>query len=94
MALRCSPAQGNAHSRCEAIVTPGSGGMGLRRFGAFCSLLFVLFSCALVEAGKDYYKILQISRGADDATIKKAYKRMALCAANSTPQDPTRLGSC
>lgn len=54
--------------------------MGLRRIGALCSLLFFAILCALAQAaGKDYYKILQIARGADDATIKKAYKRMALC---------------
>lgn len=56
-----------------------AGRMGFRRARGLCSLLFVLLFCALVEAGKDYYRILQISKGADDATIKKAYKRMALC---------------
>lgn len=52
--------------------------MGLGRVGALLVLLLSLVVCGLVDAGKDYYQILQISRGADDATIKKAYKRMAL----------------
>lgn len=29
-------------------------------------------------AGKDYYKLLDIDRNADDETIKKAYKKLAL----------------
>ena len=28
--------------------------------------------------GKDYYKILDIDKKADDATIKKAYRKMAM----------------
>jgi DnaJ-domain-containing protein 1 len=28
--------------------------------------------------GKDYYKILEVSRNADEDAIKKAYKKMAL----------------
>lgn len=29
-------------------------------------------------AGKDYYKLLGVDRGADDETLKKAYKKLAL----------------
>ncbi|CAE6500288.1 unnamed protein product [Rhizoctonia solani] len=44
--------------------------------------LFTLFSifCAIVAvvaAGSDYYKILQVDRHANDATIKKAYKKLS-----------------
>ena len=43
---------------------------------AACSLA-ALF--CFVQCGKDYYQSLGISRGADDATIKRAYRKLALC---------------
>ncbi|KAF8734224.1 DnaJ protein, partial [Rhizoctonia solani] len=37
----------------------------------FCILV------AVVAAGKDFYKVLDVDRGAGDATIKKAYKKLS-----------------
>jgi hypothetical protein len=42
-------------------------------------LLFALLlaACGLASAGKDLYKVLGISRGADEATIKRNYRNLA-----------------
>jgi hypothetical protein len=52
----------------------------MRRCGARllrAALLAAL--AALAAAGADYYSVLGIARGADDATIKKNYRKLALC---------------
>eukprot|EP00854_Cymbomonas_tetramitiformis_P022728 gene22728-27438_t len=42
-------------------------------------LLNILLCCAVdISAGRDFYKILEVSRGADDKSIKKAYRSLAL----------------
>ena len=33
---------------------------------------------AFASAGRDFYKVLGIDRGADDRTLKKAYRSLAL----------------
>lgn len=38
---------------------------------------FVLFS-SIAIAGKDYYSILEVPRNADDAAIKRAYRKLSL----------------
>ncbi|KAI8072592.1 hypothetical protein BC940DRAFT_269261 [Gongronella butleri] len=47
----------------------------------WCACLFVLLcvcaSIALVEAGKDYYKILDVPRDAPKSQIKKHYKKLS-----------------
>jgi hypothetical protein len=35
---------------------------------------------AAAAAGKDFYSVLDIARGADDATIKRGYRTLAKCA--------------
>ncbi|KAB5591899.1 DnaJ-related protein spj1 [Ceratobasidium theobromae] len=40
-------------------------------FAVFCALV------AVVVAGTDYYKVLAVDRAANDATIKKAYKKLS-----------------
>jgi preprotein translocase subunit Sec63 len=51
---------------------------------ALTSRLLVLCGALLVaaprlsRAGKDYYKVLEIDKGADDRTLKKAYRAMAM----------------
>ena len=37
----------------------------------------VLFS-SIVIAGKDYYQVLEVPRNADDAAIKRAYRKLSL----------------
>ena len=34
---------------------------------------------AIRAAGKDYYKILGVPKGCDDAQLKKAYRKVSLC---------------
>jgi hypothetical protein len=46
---------------------------------AACLALLV----AAAAAGKDLYSVLGISRGADEATIKKNYHKLALCVARA-----------
>lgn len=46
------------------------------RFFAVFVLLFALLSS--VFAGKNYYKILGVKKGADEGDIKKAYRKQAL----------------
>ncbi|KAK9824801.1 hypothetical protein WJX74_009851 [Apatococcus lobatus] len=41
-------------------------------------ILLLSFVVAPALAGKDYYEILQIPRGADDQVIKRSYKKLAL----------------
>ena len=41
-------------------------------------ILLLSFLVALVIGGQDYYKILEVSRKATAAEIKKAYRRLSL----------------
>ena len=41
-------------------------------------LSLLLLSIVLAAGGRDFYKILGIKRNADDATIKKAYRKGAM----------------
>ncbi len=46
---------------------------------AMLRLLFLLASCAVLAiAGKDYYEVLQVPRGASDSQIKRSYRKLAL----------------
>jgi preprotein translocase subunit Sec63 len=51
----------------------------LRRCALRSALLALLLAAA--SAGKDLYNVLGIARGADEATIKKNYHKLALCVA-------------
>lgn len=42
------------------------------------TILLVLLQIAFVLCGKDYYKLLGVSRNADEKQIKKAFKKMSL----------------
>ena len=44
-----------------------------------------------VEAGKDLYKVLNIDRGADDRTVKKMYRKLALEHHPDKGGDPVRF---
>ena len=44
----------------------------------FLRLLLVCIALTVASAGKDLYKVLGIDRGADDRTLKKAYRALAL----------------
>ncbi|EEH60862.1 uncharacterized protein MICPUCDRAFT_12442, partial [Micromonas pusilla CCMP1545] len=52
--------------------------MALFRFGHVLVLLLAILAPGLASAGKDYYRILGVDRGADDRTLKKAYRNLAL----------------
>jgi chaperone protein DnaJ len=53
-------------------------GVGSRR-RSLLSLFLVIYLCTvLVEAGKDYYKILGISKGASENDIKKAFRKLSV----------------
>ena len=61
----------------------------MRRCGARllrAALLAAL--AALSAAGADYYSTLGIARGADDATIKKNYRKLALCVPPARRDSP------
>ncbi|KAK9792942.1 hypothetical protein WJX73_000736 [Symbiochloris irregularis] len=40
--------------------------------------LLLILSVSLTSAGRDYYDILSVPRGADEATIKRAYRKLAV----------------
>lgn len=42
------------------------------------ALIFLLLACVDAVRDQKYYKILGISEDADEATIKKAYRKAAL----------------
>ncbi|CAK9088349.1 Chaperone protein DnaJ [Durusdinium trenchii] len=44
----------------------------------FLNLILVLLLLPFAEAGKDYYKILGVNKKADEKSLKKAYKKLAL----------------
>ena len=41
-------------------------------------LLVLCVALAVASAGRDLYKVLGVDRGADERTLKKAYRAMAL----------------
>ena len=47
-----------------------------RIFRLLCLLLALFLGCS--GAGRDFYKILGLGRNADDAQIKKAYRKLAM----------------
>ena len=59
--------------------------MALFRFGHVLVLLLAILAPGLASAGKDYYRILGVDRGADDRTLKKAYRNLALCVSLECP---------
>ena len=46
----------------------------------FAPVLVLASLLVLAAGGRDLYKILEIDKGADEATIKRAYRKLALCA--------------
>ena len=57
-------------------------------------LLVAMLACGAVqsvEAGKDLYKVLNIDRGADDRTVKKMYRKLALEHHPDKGGDPVRF---
>ncbi len=46
--------------------------MKLLRLSSILSCIFILLLAVLVDAGRDFYKILGIERKASEAEIKKA----------------------
>lgn len=44
----------------------------------FLRVLVLCVALAVVSAGKDLYKVLGVDRGADERTLKKAYRALAL----------------
>jgi hypothetical protein len=52
----------------------------MRRCGARLLRAALLSCLAVLALGGDYYNTLGIARGADEATIKRNYHKLALCA--------------
>lgn len=44
----------------------------------FLRVLVLCIALEVASAGKDLYKVLGVDRGADDRTLKKAYRSLAL----------------
>ncbi|RID54671.1 hypothetical protein BRARA_G01973 [Brassica rapa] len=48
------------------------------RWSELCIVLFALSYAVCVIAGKSYYDVLQVPKGASDEQIKRAYRKLAL----------------
>jgi DnaJ family protein B protein 11 len=48
------------------------------RWSELCIVLFALSYAICVLAGKSYYDVLQVPKGASDEQIKRAYRKLAL----------------
>ncbi|PWZ09986.1 DnaJ protein ERDJ3B [Zea mays] len=55
------------------MATPGKGGAA-----RFAAALFVLLNLAVAIAGKSYYDVLQVPKGASEDQIKRSYRKLAL----------------
>lgn len=44
----------------------------------FITTLILLVLSLIVYAGQDYYKLLGVSRNADDKTIRRSFKKLSL----------------
>ena len=52
--------------------------LGSSTSSRFLRLLVLCIVLAAASAGKDLYKVLGVDRGADERTLKKAYRTLAL----------------
>jgi len=71
------------HASCSCVDAPA--------LSMILRLLLTLLACACLLCGSvavrdaKYYKVLDIAEDADDRTIKKAYRKAALCACTQNP---------
>lgn len=55
-------------------------------------LIILTLAMSLVEAGRDYYQILDIKKNASPADIKKAYRKKSLTNhPDKNPDDPNAV---
>lgn len=77
----------------QVPVSNGTAALGKMRmsFTARCTLVlvFLLLDLALAKKKKDYYQMLGVKRSADDATLKKAYRKVAYALLHVHGQFPT-----
>jgi DnaJ homolog subfamily B member 11 len=77
MARAGTPAKAAGRARrASAATAPRS--PFLLRLCFFAASLLLLLLTHLAAAARDYYDVLSVSRGADEATLKRAYRKLAL----------------
>mmetsp|Transcript_18429 Transcript_18429/g.37599 ORF Transcript_18429/g.37599 Transcript_18429/m.37599 type:complete len:374 (-) Transcript_18429:46-1167(-) len=54
-----------------------------------CAVFFMGTCVMFAEAGKDYYSVLEVPRNADDAAIKRAYRKLSLKYHPDKNKDPS-----